>query len=320
MKNAVAKVKNALSTRDILVELTHYFVKDGYIQASNGRLTAATPFPSKLSFLVPGTEFEKILTRMPKDPSLKVEDEVLRVHCGKYRGTVRILHQAEHTLLKPEGRPKKIDGEALLGALRLLRPFISENAIHSWSLAVVLRAGKAYATNNISLIEYEDFPLQVKGEFLLPIWIIDFLLSNNEPPTHYLITDNYVAFMYKDKSWVLALLINNKAPDQLESIMALYKNPRWKLTDEWCEAVDVLQALGGSVITFHPEKMSVNTDKADFEADIKTPCPKEGGFSKWNIKELSAILNASTHWNPASYPEISSFKGPNIRGVIAAMT
>lgn len=313
MKDVVAKIKAALSRQGAVVpHLAYYLVKDRYIHASDGRMTAAAPFPSDMwgEFLVPGEEFELLLERLPGEPEIIVEPSRIKMRSGRMRGTIETLPVAEAHYAGPElewANPP----EGLLQAFRRIRPFISDNAVHYWALCAALGDGVMLATNNVSLVEVSCPGLKGRDS-LLPLWAVDYVLARTEPLTGWQIADSYAAFRWEDGSWMRTQLVSATFPEEANALLARMAPPTWEVPDEWREAYFAVAGALEEIIEIDATAMRGKKGKAAIEHEVASPCVR----SRWNPKFLDAVVRCAARFQLDAYPAAASFEGNGIRGLI----
>ena len=177
IKEILRWISDALALKDIGPSMTHYRIQNGEICATNGRLTAAHPWPYPEEFLVSGIEFEKILARMEGDePKLEIkQSDRITIRCGRVHGTIFTLPVDNWRYPGVEGAKWLPLPETLIDVLRTLRAFISDNPAQAWAGCVALEHGNAYATNNIAVAGLACPVGSI--EALLPSFSIDFIMK-----------------------------------------------------------------------------------------------------------------------------------------------
>lgn len=318
MKEAVRKIRAALSKQAIVPNLMYYLVKDGYITANNGRMTAAAPFPCSLTFLVPGDEFETLLNRLDDNIVLTLTDSRVTLTSGRMRGSIQIL--SEDTVFYPLPDPKLYTSppEKFLPALRTVRPFISDNATREWALCAALQEDRILATNNVSLVRAEC-PGLPHGETLLPCWAVDFLLASSAELTGMQLHPNAACFRWDDGTWMRTQLIDGGFPTQVDDLLSkITQQPKTEITEEWRAAYTKLVGLCEDKISLFADKMTGQRGMTEVEYAIDTPTP-DGGVSNWNLY-LTPVIEAATHWDPTMWPQPAPFIGPGFCGLICGRT
>lgn len=320
MQAAIAKVKGALSSQDVVPQLTYYLVKNGMIHASNGRMSVAAPFPfTGAEFLAPGVELEALVTRLPDlPPTIKLEDNKLRIRAGRLRGTIETLPASSVNYTPPpeDWRPVPPD---MLESLRAIRPFVSDNAIHFWSLCVSMQADHMLASTNVSLARVECPGLH-GDDTLVPCWAIDYVLSRTEQLTHLQINESKtIAFKWEDGSWMKTQLVVGRFPDVAHNLIAAWQEPAWEIPSEWRQAYRLVAEMSENLVVIHAAFIKGSQTHATVKHETNPAPVPEGGYSRYNPKFLNAVIDAATHWDPSTWPKPAYFSGPGIRGLIAGM-
>ena len=314
MKEAIKKINEALSSGNIVKHFSYYLVKDGMICASDGRMVAASPFPCKITFLVAGDEFEKLVNRMPAEPTLTPLDDSIRLTSGRFRGTIQTLDPTTVSYATPEGSWYKWP-PGLLARLQLVRSFISDNATQTWALCAWLKDDAAWATNNVALARVSCEGMNAPG-ILLPNWAIDFLVKRKDEPQAFFMTDNHAAFRWADGSWMRTQLGEGTFPEQAAKLVEGASQPQWEVNDEWRKACYMVADFSESHVTMYCDKIVGGRGRANVEYDIQTPVPEGLEKTIWHPKFLLPVIEAATHWDPLAYPKPATFAGPHITGII----
>jgi hypothetical protein len=231
-------------------------------------------------------------------------------------GTIKTIDPTTYNQNEPPEGDWLLPPTNLLDALKLVRPFISDNAIHSWALAACLNNDHMIATTNVSIIKVNCPFLGGSGN-LLPHWAIDYVLSRkDDTPTGFQFTDNYAAFMWDDGSWMKAQLVNGEFPPAIDKLFEQYKEPTWELTDEWRDAYESISELAEGHIELHATKLVGQQEKTTTEHVIPTtPLPDGVEYTKWQPVFLDAVVHVATHWQPDAYPNPAAFSAPD-KGVL----
>lgn len=315
MREAIEWVRDALSSKALVSVLQHFLIKDGFIHASDGRMTVAHPFPSTETFCAFGPEMSRLVMRLPENKTISIslgEDKVT-LSCGKLRGTIKSANPEDWPLQETGGTrlpmPKR-----MMPAFRQLRPFISDNAEKSWALCIHINNDTLYATNNIAVVAAPEIDLDGVNA-LVPHWAIDFIL-NRPGITHWSHGDGYLAFYWDNGAWMRTQLIDDTFPPQAEKIINDAANATWPVSDEWREAFAEVTALADRYLICHADRIiGISKSKnMEVERDIETPCGEEP--SGWSIDHLKPVINCATHWQPDAYPNPAPFYGDGILGVI----
>lgn len=316
MKDQVAWITDALSSKNIAREMTHYRVQGGEIRATDGRLTAGHPFPDVGEFLVPGSEFEKLLKRMPGEPTIQVEDGNIRMSSGRLRGLIRTLplEQWDYPGIDEDAWQEAPEG--LVTVLRRLRPFVSDNATKAWTLGVALEHGYAYATNNIAVVGSRiDSIGDIRA--ILPVWAVEFIIDREDGLKEWAWTANYVAFRWANGAWMRAQLIDDVFFEGASKMVRSMENyvPKVEVTDEFRKAFGRCVDLADGAISVSAKDIGGAFGEAqfaeDFDEELELP-----DRTWWAAKYLKSVIAEATHWEPQSWPKPAAFRGDNLFGVI----
>jgi hypothetical protein len=315
MKESLDKVRKALSRQDIVASMTQYLVRDGTITAGDGRYTACAPIPCDGTFAVPGREFERLINRLPSIESVQIGDGSITLRSRRMHGTIKTLPANDVEYAQPGDTWNPLPPN-FLTALALIRPFISDNAIHPWALCACIGRDSFVATTNVSLAQVDCPSLDGAGH-LLPCWAVDYLLSRKDGNLiGWQLYPNYAAFKWDDNSWMRTQLINDEFPTTGLKLFENYKKPEWAITNEWREAYEFVSEMTESVVEVHATKLVGHRDASEVEHEIPlTPVPVEER-SLWASQFLDAVIKNATHWEPDKYPNPTAFAAPGLRGFI----
>ncbi len=318
MREILRWLSGALSDKSITPGMGSYCVQGGEIRATDGRVTAGHPWDGEGEFLVPGSELEKILARLPGEPTLEVLEQSIRIKSGRFRGEVQTLALENWAYPGPEGMNWQELPDDLMDVLKALRPFISDNAIQPWAMTCALIGGWAMATDNVCLA---GAPFHAGGkvqELLVPIWAIDFLLGHDEAPTEWAWNDVAIAFRWPNGAWMRSAVIVGKFPETAAAMVraAWELEPPHAFSPAFREAFERISALSDGLITLYADRMTGSFSQAQVEEEIEVPLPTDCEATHWGGKFLANVLSAATVWDPTSWPRPSPWAGPVLAGYI----
>jgi hypothetical protein len=317
MKTTITWLNAALATKDIGASMTYYRVADGMISATDGNITASYPWRfGNDGFLVPGVEFEKVLKRMPDNPTISAGEGNIKLKSGRLSGTIQTLPLTDwsHPGVD-EAKWKKIPTE-LLPLLKQLRAFVSDDPSRQASQCIALENGFAYATNNVAIAGAKCDEL---GEImaLLPPWAVDFLLGREEGLTHWAWTDNYVAFKWFNKAWMRSQLVIGQFPEKAAALVrsAFDEKPTQEITEDFRTAFKEIAELAEDTIMIYADRIESKFGKAEIESESKCETP-EGGCSTWGARFLAPALMVADSWSPKMWPAPVPFRGKLLAGYV----
>lgn len=311
MLDAIKKVRGAVSSKDIIPELTYYLVKNGYVHASNGHITAACPCPDDREYVVPAAMFEKFL-QAAQQPKITIkEDGSVQVSSKSFRAKIAPLDSSTLHYGAPEGDPIVLGSDFYEG-LRRLRPFVSDNATQVWATSIYVCNDHLYATNNVVLARTTISDTGFSG--LLPLFAVDFILSRGEAPDTLLGVDHQnVSFKWPDGSWLRTQLLQGQFPDAAMGMLDSLSPASVPVTPEWFALYNQVAQFCEGQVCIGAERIYNEQGQYLIESDAATPVDQE---TKWNPKFLTDVLTAATHWEPNLWPKPAAFSGENLQGII----
>lgn len=316
MRDEVDWITDALSSKNIAREMTHYRIQNNEIRATDGRLTAGHPFPHDGdAFLVPGSEFEKLVRKLPGTPSLRVTEHNVILTSGTSRGMIKTLpiEQWEYPGVDDDGWEDAPAG--LIDALRDLRPFVSDNATQAWALGVCLYHGYAYATNNIALAGVRCDEL---GDInaILPVWAVDFLVDREEGLVEWAWTDHYVAFRWDNGAWMRAQLIDAVFPEQAINMIlqAQQAEVREPITAAFREVFKRAVELCDGAVHISNDSIGGSFGEATFKDEAALTTLE--GETIWSTRHLAPVIAVAGAWEPSLWPRPAVFKGDRLFGYV----
>lgn len=316
MREEIAWITDALSSKNIAREMTHYRVQNNEIRATDGRLTAGHPFPCDGEFLVPGSEFEKLIKRITGEIKITVQETSILLSSGRSRGTIGTLPVEEWNYPGVDENGWEDAPEGLIPTLRDLLPFVSDNATQLWSCGICLQHGYAYATNNVALagVRCEEV-----GDIncIIPLWAAEFIVDRGEGLTDWCWTDNYVAFRWENGAWMRAQLIEAKFPEQAINMVlsAQQSVPSIQITNDFRESFKRTVGLSGGLLRLSAAVIGTEFGQATYAEDSSEEL-FELQETLWSAKHLTPVIEVATHWEPGLWPKPSPFKGERLFGFV----
>lgn len=310
-------VQGAVGKKDLLPAMTHFQIQGGHVRSYNGTLALSSPIPFDLNCCPKADQLVKAIGQCEDTIVLSMTPAgKLRVQSGKFRAFVEnTIDTGFHPV--PEGEPLAFDGVTLLAALKVLYPFIGNDASRPWTNGVLLNHQSAFATNNTCIVEYwlgTPFPHQIN----IPKACIKEMLRVDEAPTHAQLAPGSITFHYEDGRWIRSQLLGVEWPFEMIAKILNRDNTPVKLPNDTFEAIAKLNKLSdgsnriyinhGLLTTHMEEEMggSVEVDGLEFQG-----C--------YNIAMLLLLDNVVTHADFTLYPEPALFFGPQLRGAIVGM-
>jgi len=305
---------DALSNKDVQKSMTHYRVKDHFIQATNGRIIAGHPCDIDGEFLVPGVELERILKRLPDDPKIDINNGKVTLRSGRFHGSLQTLDLGEWLFEEVNNAPWQPIPN-LLPIFKDLRPFISENAVHRWAMGIAITDGWALASNNIALAGAKSDTAAVAA--IIPSWVIDFIMQRRDGIQQWAVTDHYMAFRWASGAWMRSTLIDDKFPERAAEMIKQVTTPTQPVSEEYRDAVLRVASLSEEGISIYKDRVTGRTAKTELIEELSSEVPKDNEYSRWGEQFIEPVMAVATAWQPSNWPQPASFVGERVRGVIS---
>lgn len=315
--NALRWLKDALSTKELVVGMSHYVVKDSWIKATDGRLVAAHPCEDLGNFLVPGNEFEKLVNRMGEDITITTpEAGLIELKVKRTRARIKTLDTDvwQHPeIANSEWTPVP---KGLIEAFAKLRPFISENANHAWAMGVIIHDEWCYATNNVAVAGVQT-PQVGNISVIVPLWAIDFVIARPEGIAEWHWAPDHLAFRWSNGAWLRSVLIDAPIPMQVVDLVqrAMYETPEVLITPEFREAYNGIASIAEGSVEISATSIRSTYKLAQVMEEFETP---ELGDKNtiWGAKYLAPVIACAEWWSPHMGPQPVPFIGDGIMGYV----
>ena len=308
-------VQGGVARKEIIPTLTHFRIENGTVRSFNGTLALSSPIKLDLDCTPKAEPFYKAIQNCKETVTMSMTASGrLGIKSGAFKAFIECVEEETPHVI-PEGQEFEIDGEALLAALKVISPFIGDDASRPWSNGVLLKEQSAFATNNISLIEYwigSTFPIVCN----VPKIAIREMVRINEPPLRAQVDEHSISFHYPDGKWIRTALLDIDWPD-LNKVLGVTVNAT--AIDE--RIFDALEAIKPFVdkqerVYITPGLMGttmINGEGASYEIP---EFPHEGVYQ---LKTLNLLKGIATSIDFTCYPKPCIFYGERLRGAIIGM-
>jgi hypothetical protein len=315
MLKEIKFVQGAVSRKDFVPALNHFHIKGGKILGYNGAIALSTPIDLNIDCSPKATPFVKAIQTCTDTVELHMTPNGrLAVRSGKFTAYVDCIEEG-HPNIEPEGTDVKLDG-SLLPALKILGPFVAEDASRPWSRGVLFRGNSAFATNNIIAVEHwlgYQFPVDIN----IPVEAIDEILRIDEEPIGLKIAENSATFIFEGDRWLRCQFLSTSWP-AIDKILEKESNcipiPEglYKALEDLKPFVDDLRR----VHFFEGRIATSPTDGVGASVDIQG-LPAVGCFNIAHLMLLEGIANRADF---SMHPNPCIFYGDKTRGAIVGMT
>lgn len=295
-------VKGAVSKKDIVASLSHFHIKDRGVYGHNGVIGLFSPIALEWTAVPKALPFIHAISSCKVEPSLHLSPTGrLIINSGKFRAMVPCL---ENTYVVTPDLPTTrvaVDG-SFLDALRLVYPFIGEDASRPWSRGILFKENYLYATNNITLVRVRlpfTFPLTVN----VPKVALQELLRIGEEPTYLLADERTLVFGFAEGRWLKTLLYSLAWPAVAE-LIEQHKKPLTSLPDDFFGILQKLKPFCDSTggITFTPETIAT-TSLEELGALEEVVWPDSTVVAgNYSVDQLLALADYDLEMSLESYP------------------
>lgn len=315
--NKLKFVQGSVAKKDLLPALTHFRIEKGIIQGYNGRMALAVPIDFDVDCTPKAIPLVSAISKCNETIQLGMTATGrLSVKSGKFRTYIDCI-EGPTAHVEPEGEFVNIDGNAMLTALKLLQPFIADDAARPWSNGVRFAGSSAYATNNVVIAEHwlgEPFPIEV----VIPRDTVKELLRIKEVPERFQVGSNSMTFHYSDGKWARTNLIDHPWPSQISELFNQPSNPE-QIPQEFFVGLDAMKPFIDKFnrIVFEPGLMRTHMDGENEGSSYELPWLKNK--STFPLPMLMKLEGVAHSMDLTMYPKPCAWFGENIRGLIVGM-
>ncbi|QHB80461.1 putative DNA polymerase III beta subunit [Sphingomonas phage vB_StuS_MMDA13] len=310
-------VMGAVGKKDLLPAMTHFQIQNGHVRSYNGTLAISSPLPFNIDCCPKADQLVKAITQCDDVITLSMTPGgKLRVQSGKFRAFVENTQDTGFHPV-PEGEPLHFDGPALFEAIKVLYPFIGNDASRPWTNGILLNGQSAFATNNTCIVEYwlgAPFPRQIN----IPRAAIKEMLRVDEPPTHAQLAGNSITFHYEDGRWIRTQLLGVEWPFEMIQKILNRDNKPVAVPPDLFDAINKLNRLsdGSNRIYINYGLLTTHTEEEQGGSYEVDGLEFQGCY---NIAMLSLLEGVVTHADFTLYPDPALFFGQRLRGAIVGM-
>lgn len=314
ISEALRFVQGAVARKNYDAALSHFRLSGGFVRSYNGLIALCSPIPLELDVTPKATPFVKAIQSCEEAVSLHITPAgKLAIKSGPFRAYIECLDADNYPDVQPEGQRVDLSGQDFMAALKVIEPFIGEDASRPWARGVLFRGQSLYATNNIIIVEHW-LPVAFPMEINVPQEAISELLRIKENPCSMRVCENTVTFEYSDGRWLKSRLYATEWPDlsrvlERDSTQQPFPEKFFQDLERLSRFVDKLGVVyfGNGVI---------RTSLEDSGAAVDTHVHNSAAF---NIDHLRLLEGVAETIDFEQYPAPCMFYGDGLRGAIAGM-
>ena len=314
MLEALKFTKGAIARKDFAPVLTHFRIEGGRITGYNGSMALSSPIPLELTCSPKATDFIKALDTCRGTISIhEMPNGSIVVQSGTFKASVKCSTDPFPALTLTGDRVELREG--ILAPLKLLAPFISEDASRQWSRGILFRGKSAFATDNLVIVETwlgYDFPLDLN----IPKTAVTELLRIGLEPDYLVVSHTSCIFHFPGDRWLLTHTYSTEWPDVT------------RILDRECSPLDIPEGLFQGVRDVSPfsddlgriflgsgkvSTVSLNHEDLGTVSEVPGLIVEDGCYHKDALASLEPVAKKI---DLALYPKPCLFYGEALRGAI----
>jgi DNA polymerase III sliding clamp (beta) subunit (PCNA family) len=312
---ALQFVKGAVARKGFAPELTHFEIKGGFIKGFNGDLCLVSPIDLDIEAMPSAVTFIKAIAACKAETAMSLTNAGrLSIKSGKFKAFVACLPEGEFPEVDVTADRIALTGD-LIQHLKVVLPFIAEDASKPWARGVLLDGCTATATNNVVIVQKwmpSKFPMRMN----IPIGAVKELVRIKEEPIEMAVTERSITFFYEDGRWLQSALMTTDWPD-IDRVLD-QESTQIKLPPELFENLELLKPFLEEGNQVYMENGTISTSRDDtvgarFELE---DCPEQCCLNHKHLLKLDKVADTIDF---SMYPAPIMFYGDNLRGVIIGM-
>jgi hypothetical protein len=320
MLETIKLVAGTVADKDLIMAFTHIHITDGRIQGMDGRCVAIDSECAQLKGIqatVPADRFLRAVVACDGEPTITLSEKKLIIKRAGFKAMLPLMEHQDYPAVEgpPEDGERHLVKAGFVGALRRMKPFISQDASRPWSNGVLLKSGAMYATNNVILV---SLPFPAPIEVSLPTAAVDELIRVNQDPKEVLQTEHAIYFIY-DRFWMRVLHSVLPWPDVAGMLEKFDFDALEVVPGQLLDAVR-------KIAHFHPDpkfpvvifdSTGIHTMDGQHRASVEGMELPDG---KYRAEIIQLVLNEAIKADFTKYPAPCPFSGMDkLRGMVVGV-
>ena len=314
MLETLSFVRGAVAKKDFIPALTHFHIKNGIIQSANGVMTLSSPIDIDLEASPRAVDFIRVIKTCKKETSLHLTKAGrLAVKSGRFKAFVPCA-ETEYPHVQPKGVHYTVP-ETFLETIKVLAPFMAEDASRPWANGMLFKDRSVFVTNNVLLVQkWLDIPFPVTAN--IPKAAIKELIRIKENPQTLQLDESKLTLHFAGGRWLQTSLNKLEWPDleavlNRESNQVTIDNRLQEIVQEIAPFVDEMGR-----VYFHDN--TVTTTKEE-EEGVLFENENAHHTGCYHFKQLEHMLTVAKTIDLTCYPKPSIFYGEKLRGAIIGL-
>lgn len=308
-------VQGSVAKKDFLPAMTHFAIDNGRVRGFNGTIALCSPIPFDISCKPKAEPLVKAIANCNETVALAITPAGrLSIKSGSFKAFIECI-EGETAHVEPEGEEMEINGAELLRAVKAVQPFVGDDASRPWTNGVLFRDESAFATNNVSLVEYwvgSHFPVTVN----IPRAAVKEIVRIDEAPIRAQLTERSFTLHYEGDRWIRSQLLPTDWPD-LKRILDKPSNQQ-PLPASLFEGLDVVRPFVDKMGRVFFQNGGIATHEVDGEgASFAIDEFTHDGV--YNIEILRLLQGVADSIDFTTYPAPCMFQGDMLRGALIGM-
>ena len=296
-------------------EVQFSMICGGWIAASNGIITVATPVQEDLTACPHTTQFLDALTKCGQDLVItQLSSNTISVKSDKFKGLIPCLTMDSLQITGPDPQIAPLT-EAVKSALGAVAAVAVDGSAMPVYASVLLQAGSCVATDGAAIVEAwhgTDLP----PNLLLPRAAAIAVAKCNKLLSGFGFSTSSVTFYFSDGSWLKTQLYDAQYPNYKAVLDVEGLNP-WALQPDFFKAVKMLEGFTKDGNVYFGDGL-LYTDIILSEASTYhiEGLPQGLGFGVQYLLKLEPFMQ-TVHFNPEG--RSVHFFGDKVRGALMAL-